>query len=239
MEFPSTHWSVLAEATLHGENGAQTALAEFYRRYHEPVMQFIRRRGADSAKAEDLTQDFFLHLITKSTLSRADAARGKFRTFLLGALVRFLGDAHDREHAAKRGGGALPVSLDATEHGWSMPTIPASTAADFDREWALQILASALSRLERDYGTRGRAAEFAVLRAYVPGGVEPPAYEAAAAQLGIGVGALKTEVHRLRQRFRTGLREELAATVASPAEIDAEIAYLGEVLRSAGNTSAR
>ena len=99
---------------------------------------------------------------------------------------------------------------------------------------ALQILALALQRLEAEYAARAKAAEFAVLRAYVPGGLAPLAYEEAAGRLGLNLGTLKTEVHRLRQRFRGCLREELARTVTSPGEIDAEIAYLGRVLQSAG-----
>jgi RNA polymerase sigma-70 factor (ECF subfamily) len=237
MEFPTTHWSQLALGTLHGEEGARTALAEFYRRYRDPVMHFILRRGAGPARVEDLTHDFFVHLIEKSTLSRADAARGRFRTFLLGALVRFLGDVRDRDQAAKRGGGAIPISLDAVDNAWAEPAIEPATAAEFDREWALQVLALALERLEAEYHERDRDADFAVLRAYVPGGIAPPAYETAAVQLQITPSALKTEVHRLRQRFRGCLREELARTVVSPDEIDGEIAYLGRVLQAAGSLS--
>lgn len=235
MEFPSTHWSQLALATLHGDSGAQAALAAFYRRYREPVMHFIQRRGVDPVKAEDLAHDFFVHVMEKSTLGRADATRGRFRTFLLGALVRFLGDARDRESAAKRGGGAVPLSLDADGGGWAMPAVEPATAAEFDREWALQVLALALQRLEAEYRLRGKGESFTVLRGYVPGGVAPLPYEEAAARLGLALPALKTEVHRLRQRFRGCLREELAQTVESAPEIDLEIAYLGEVLRVAGN----
>jgi DNA-directed RNA polymerase specialized sigma24 family protein len=238
MEFPSTHWSQLGLATLQGERGAQAALAEFYRRYREPVLHFLQRRGVGAARVEDVAHDFFLHLIEKSTLARADVARGRFRTFLLGALVRFLGDVRDREQAAKRGGGAVPLSLDAEDNAWAAPVVEPATAAEFDREWALQLLALALQRLEAEYLERGREATFAVLRAYVPGGVAPPAYEVAAQRLQLSPAALKTEVHRLRLRFRGCLREELARTVASPADIDAEIAYLGRVLHGAGDLKA-
>ncbi len=238
MEFPTTHWSQLALATLHGDSGAGVALAAFYRRYRDPVRHFIERRGIDPARAEDLTHDFFLHVIEKSTLGRADAARGRFRTFLLGALVRFLGDVRDRENAGKRGGGRPQISLDAVDGEWAMPSIAPATVTEFDREWAIQVLGLALEKLEVEYATRGKTAQFAVLRAYVPGGLAPLAYDAAAARLGISVAALKTEVHRLRQRFRGCLREELAPTVSSPAEIDGEIAYLGRVLQSAGALAA-
>lgn len=233
MEFPTTHWSQLAAATLHGEEGAAGALAEFYRRYREPVMAFLRRRGVDAARVEDVAQDFFLHLIEKSTLARADAARGRFRTFLLGALVRFLRDARERELAARRGGGVPHASLDAGPGAPGEPVVEPASAMEFDREWALHVLAFALERLEGEYRENRREAEFRVLRAYLPGGVAPPAYDEGAARLGVSLGAFKTEVHRLRQRLRGCLREELARTVASPAEIDTELAYLGRVLQAA------
>ncbi|MBI5688728.1 MAG: sigma-70 family RNA polymerase sigma factor [Verrucomicrobia bacterium] len=233
MEFPTTHWSQLAAATLHGDQGASGALAEFYRRYREPVIAFIRRRGGDPSRAEDLAHDFFLHLIEKSTLARADAAKGRFRSFLLGTLVRFLRDAREREQAAKRGGGLPVVSLDAEADSPLGPAVEPVAAAEFDREWAVQVLALACERLDAEFREKDRAADFAVLRAFLPGGVAPPPYEEGAARLGLTLGAFKTEVHRLRQRFRGCLREELARTVASPEEIDGEMAYLGRVLQGA------
>ena len=238
MDFPSTHWSQLAGATLHGDSVARGALEEFCRRYRVPIAQFIRARGVPAAQVEDLAHDFFLHVMEKSTLRRADASRGRFRSFLLGALMRFLRDVGDRERAAKRGGGAAPLSLDDAGADGAAPAVPPATAAEFDREWAHHVLALALLRLKADYVGRGQATEFAVLRAYVPGGVAPPPYETAAAQLGITLAALKTNVHRLRERFRACLREELATTVASPAEIDAEVTYLGQVLQAQAGSAA-
>ena len=111
MAFPSTHWNVLAQATLHGDAAATGALAEFYRRYRQPIVHFIRWRGFSSAEAEDLAHDFLLYLMEKSVLRRADAARGRFRSFLLSVLVRFLGDVRDRREALKRGGGAVTIDL--------------------------------------------------------------------------------------------------------------------------------
>lgn len=234
MDFPTTHWSQLALATLHGGSDANAALGEFYRCYREPIRVFLLRRGIAADLVEDLTHDFFVHLMEKSTLGRADATRGKFRTFLLGSLVRFLGDVRDRAHAAKRGHGATALSLDAEDNAWAEPTIPAATASEFDRDWALRILALALQRLEQEYADRDEAAKFAALRLYLPGVATSPTYEETAAHLDVSLAALKSEVHRLRQRFRASIRTELARTVSSPTEIDAELAYLGQVLRSAG-----
>lgn len=233
MEFPPTQWSLLAQATLNGDSAGRDALAEFYRRYREPVVAFIRRRGTPADDVEDLAQEFFVHLMEKATLRRADATRGRFRSFLLGALVRFLSQARERREAVKRGGRAPPVSLDAVESTVHEPSVPAADQQAYDRDWAVELLRQALAAVEAEFAQRGRGAEFAVLRAYLPGSPPPPPpYEESAQRLGLGLGAFKTEVHRLRERLREILRHEVAATVSSPEEIDGEVAYLGRVLQS-------
>lgn len=233
MEFPATQWSLLAQATLNGEAAASAALAEFCRRYREPVLQFVRMRGVPPAEAEDLTQDFLLHVMEKSTLRRADAARGRFRSFLIGALVRFLRDAYHQRTAQKRGGGQAPLSFDEPDLTAAMPAVAPDDEATFDRAWATQMLQLALEGLKAGYAKAGRAEAYAVLAAYLPGRAAPPPYEEAAARLGLGLATFKTEVHRLRDRFRQRLRREIAGTVTSPEEVDDELAYLGRVLQGA------
>jgi len=234
MAFPSTQWSILAQATLNGDAAGRLALAEFHRKYREPVMAFIRRRGIAPPDVEDLTQEFFLHLIDKATLRRADATRGRFRSFLLGALVRFLLHAQERRDAVKRGQGEVPVSLETLAGGAGEPAVPAADLHAYDRDWAVQLLQQSLETVGADFNRAGRAADFAVLRAYLPGAAQAaPGYEESAARLGLGLGAFKTEVHRLRARVREVLRREIAATVSSPEEIDDEVAYLGRVLQAA------
>lgn len=237
MEFPSTQWSLLTQATLHGEESAAKALAVFCQRYRPPVVKFIRGRGFDGSEAEDVAHDFFLHLMEKSTLRRADAARGRFRSFLIGALIRFLGDERDRRTARKRGGGATALTLEDEGVAAELASTPATDETVFDREWALGLLTLALGRIEADYSGEGRAQAWPILRLYIPGGVQPPSYEEGAARLGLGLGAFKSEVHRLRKRFRARLHEEVAGTVTAPPEIDAEIAYLGRVLQADAATS--
>lgn len=230
MRFPSTHWSLLARASLHGDASAQAALAEFFRRYRPPVVAFIRHRGASDP--EDVAHDFFLHLLEKSTLRRADAERGRFRSFLLGSLVRFLHDARDRAAAAKRGGNVTLVALEDADEGGHLPGQPPSSEEDFDRAWAVTLLTLTIRALHDDFAARGRSEAFTVLRAYLPGGLQPPSYAEAAARLGQSVGACKVEIHRLRDRFRAQLRREVAATVDTPDEVEKEIAYLARVLQS-------
>lgn len=226
MNFPETHWSALAVATMNGETAGRTALDALCRAYWKPVRDFIVFRGFQEAEADDLTQSFLLRLCEHSVWKRADADRGRFRSFLLGALNHFLADELDRRHAAKRGGGAghLPLHDSST----ALPAIGPADSAHFDREWALAVLEAALAELETD--PAWREGEFAVLRRFLPGSREPLSLEDGAARLGCTLAAMKSQVHRLRSRFRERVRQRVAVTVSAPHEIDAEVQHLGRVL---------
>jgi RNA polymerase sigma-70 factor (ECF subfamily) len=230
--FPTTHWSLLAQATLSGETAGKQALEDLFRRYWSPIQQFIRGRGYNETEAEDLTQDFVVHLLEHSTLKKADRLRGRFRSFLLGALSRFLADEYDRRHAAKRGSGVAPISLEEE------PALPvASEPAEilFDREWALVILENSLRALRKEFESGDASRRFAVLGRFLPGSLDVPTYEEASAQLGLTLPALKSELHRLRLRFKTLVRQEIAATVSAPHEIDEEMNYLQQILIAKDN----
>lgn len=229
MYFPTTQWSLLARATMSGETAARQALEDLYRRYWSPLYQFVRARGFTESEAEDLTQEFLLHLLEHSTLRRADRERGKFRSFLCGALVRFLGDANDKRRAQKRGGAAAHVELDSAAEQLGAVSTPDGLL--FDREWALVILENALQTVEREFQPAGK---FAVLRQFLPGSIATPAYDRAANDLGVSLAALKSELHRLRRRFRAAVREEVAATVSAPHEIEQELNHLQKVLMDRG-----
>jgi RNA polymerase sigma-70 factor (ECF subfamily) len=230
MYFPTTQWTLLAQATLSGETAGRQAMEDLCHRYWSPLYQFIRARGYNEAEAKDLTQEFLLHLVEHSTLQKADRSRGKFRSFLCGALVRFLADAYDKRQAQKRGGGALHVELDSTAEQLGAISNPDELA--FDREWALVILENALRTVEQQF--KGAEKQFAVLRQFLPGSIAVPSYDDAATQLCLNLPALKSELHRLRQRFKAAVREEVAATVSAPHEIDQEMDHLQKVLMNRG-----
>ena len=232
MYFPTTHWSLLAQATLSGETAGRQALEVLFRRYWSPIQQFIRGRGYNETEAEDLTQDFVVHLLEHSTLKRADRLRGRFRSFLLGALVRFLADEYDRRHARKRGSGVAHIGLE-DEPALAVSSEPAEIL--FDREWALVILENGLHALRQEFETANDPIRFAVLGRFLPGSLDVPTYEEAAAQLGLTLPALKSELHRLRHRFKMLVRQEVASTVSAPHEIDEEMNYLQQILIDKGN----
>jgi len=229
MYFPTTKWTLLAQASVNGETAAWAALELLCRRYWTPINRFIRARGYSESEAQDLTQEFLLHVLEHSTLKNADPLRGRFRSFLCGALVRFLYDQYDRRRALKRGGGVvhLPFEEDGADFGAT------SAPADifFDREWARAILSNALRAVEAECD----GGKFAVLRQFLPGSVVSPTYEKAAAEVGLSVPALKSELHRLRRRFKAIVRQEIAGTVSAPHETDAEMEYLQKVLMDRGS----
>jgi RNA polymerase sigma factor (sigma-70 family) len=233
MYFPTTQWSLLAQASLSGETSARQALEELCRRYWSPLHQFIRVRGHTDAEAQDLTQEFILHLIEHSTLQKADRLRGRFRSFLLGALVRFLADQYDRRRAQKRGSGAVHLNLDDAES--QLASRSDHDTSLFDREWALAILENSLRAVQTEFEPRLGPSRFALLRTFLPGSIHAPSYEQAAQQLDLSVPALKSELHRLRQRFKSLVRQEVANTVSAPHEIDEEMTHLQQVLMDRGH----
>jgi DNA-directed RNA polymerase specialized sigma24 family protein len=226
--FQTTRWSLVLMAGAEAETGALETLC---RRSWYPLYGFIRRSGRGEEDAKDLTQEFFARLLEKQWLQDADPHRGKFRTFLLMALKRFLANEWDRTQCLKRGGGSVVVPLDATE-AESRYQHEALQALDdhlmFDRRWALTLLEQSLERLEGEWGER--AAEFQVLKGCLTAERGRFDCDEAAAKLGSNEGAVRVAVHRLRKRFREVFREEIAQTIADPADVDEEVRHLVDVL---------
>ncbi len=235
MSFPTTHWSLLADASLSGDAEARAALARLCEAYRPPVVVFLLQRGHPASTAEDHAQEFFLKLLESRAWKRADRARGRFRTFLLGALMHVVGRARVRSEAECRGGGAFVASLDELAgKGFEPSAAMDESDGGFDREWAAQLLELAFAAVVRPFLEGGREREWQVVSRFLPGGGEPPGYEEAAEQAGLSLPALKTAVHRVRQRFREELRAAVARTVSAAHEIDDELAYLHRVLSSPG-----
>jgi RNA polymerase sigma factor (sigma-70 family) len=219
---------------VEGDGEARAALEELYRLYCYPVYAFIRRRGHSRQDAQDLTQDFFVHLLDKGTLARAESERGRFRNFLLGSLEHFLAHAAEHAGARKRGGGCQWVSLDdnGAEDRYQIAAPEGMTAERlFDARWAAAVVEATFARLRGELQSEGKGHHFDALQGFLLGR-EDASYQQVANVLGLSLGALKTTIHRLRGRYRTLLREEVARTVGAPAEVDEEVRYLRAVLRS-------
>jgi len=232
--FRTTQWGLVSAASAEGSAGARAALEDLYRLYCYPVYAFIRRRGHGCQDAQDLTQDFFVHLLEKGALGRADPRRGRFRNFLLGALEYFLTHAAERAGAGKRGGGCQWVFLDdeAADDRYQLAAPEGMTAEKlFEVRWAAALVEATFARLRGELESEGKGHLFESLQGFLLGR-EEASYQQVADALSLSLGALKTAIHRLRGRYRALLREEVARTVAAPAEVDEELRYLRAALRS-------
>jgi RNA polymerase sigma-70 factor (ECF subfamily) len=235
--FASTRWTIVHQAAdpETASQHALSALTELCQIYWRPVYVFLRRQGIAQHDAQDLTQGFFAELIESRAYARADPAKGRFRSFLLGALKHFVGHQRDRDQAQKRGGGALPVQLDeraiaeadmyaASSRQWSADGV-------FEREWAAALLRRALNRLGQEYMVAGKTALFECLKVHVTGGeVAAVPYEEMAKRLGRPAVTLRSDVARLRARYRAILREEVSGTVIDSADVDEELRHLREAM---------
>ena len=229
MNFPQTNWTQLRDASLNGDTRGRQALEAMCEAYRAPVIGFLRLRGYHANVAEDLAHQFYLELMEKQAWQRADRAKGRFRTFLLGILMNVLSCERQRAGAEKRGAGVTPLSLDELEsNGHEISA--GEESWQFDRQWALGLVASALAGTEASVRDAGRGREWPVLVRFLPGSGAPPAYEDAMAELGMTLPALKSAVNRVRQGFREELRRAVSITVSAPHEIDEELAYLRDVL---------
>ena len=231
--FPTTHWSVVLQAGHTPTPQSQAALEKLCRAYWYPLYAFIRRQGHGPEEAQDLTQAFFAHFLASESLHRADPRKGRFRSFLLGALKHFLVNEWQREHRQKRGGGFAVFSLEELDPETRLAAEPADELTPelaYERRWAEAVLAQVLVRLRGEFASDGQAARFEALKVFLLAGQEPASYVAVAAQLGLSEAAVKSAIYRMRQRYGELIRAEIAHTVASPAEVEDELRHLLAVL---------
>ena len=227
--FATTHWSVVLAAGAQNASQSAVALEELCRTYWQPIYAYIRRRGYCPEDAEDLTQELFARLLRSNTVDRADPERGRFRSFLVGAVKHLLADENAKVEAKKRGGGVRFLSWEqaSAEHQLGAePMDRLSPDRVFDRRWAMTVLEHATQRLRAEYKGPDRQAVFAELKNYVTGDPAESSYTQAAARLGLSESAVKSTIHRLRQRYHALVREEVAQTVANPQDLEDEIRYL-------------
>lgn len=230
--FVTTHWSVVLTAGRSDTTRAQNALARLCQTYWHPLYAYVRRRGHSPEDAQDLTQSFFAFLLKHNAVSTVSPDKGRFRSFLLASLNHFLLDEWDKARAQKRGAGKI-VSLDTeSAETWlrQQPSKGLSPEKAYELRWAVTLLEQVYQRLESEHRQQGKAELFDTLRTTLAGPGNSAPYSELASRLGLNDGAVKVAVHRLRQRYRTLLRETIAETVANDTEVEEELRYLMRVL---------
>jgi len=236
--FATTHWTLVL-AAAGGAAGAVSpslvsaderarALAALCRTYWPPLYVHARRRQLSPADAEDAVQGFFARLLRLESLADVDRERGRFRAFLLGSFNHYLADRRDHDRAEKRGAHLLvPLNPQATERAFAnAPAGDLSPDVAFDRAWAVALLDRVTARLREEHVAAGRARLFGALSPCLAGRRQDAPHAAIAAQLGLSGPAVRVALHRLRQRYRHILREEIAQTVACDRDVDDELRLL-------------
>lgn len=217
---------------------AQNALETLCRTYWYPLYAYVRRRGYSPVDAEDLTQEFFAWLLERKWLGKADPQRGRFRSFLLTSISNFLSNEWDKTRTQKRGGAKI-ISLERDEAenryiwqplSYSIPESSFTPEQSFEWRWALTLLDQVMDRLSAEFEQDGKKELFEALKPCLQGESAAQPYAILASKLGMTEGAVKVAVHRLRQRYRQLLRDEIAGTVAGPEEVEEELRYLFAVL---------
>ncbi|MBE0545910.1 MAG: sigma-70 family RNA polymerase sigma factor [Verrucomicrobia bacterium] len=231
--FVTTHWSVVLGARNEDSPDAAVALERLCGTYWYPLYAYVRRCGRSPEDARDLTQEFFAQLLAHNWIARADRHKGRFRSFLLMVMKRFLAKEWDRAKTLKRGGKVqfVALQLDTAESRYSWE--PADTCTPdqiFEKQWALTLLCAVLQRLRQEYAQSGKSGVFEKLESSLIGSREVQPYAALATDLGMTENAVKMAVCRLRERYRECLKEEIAHTVAAPAEVEEELRHLFRVL---------
>jgi RNA polymerase sigma-70 factor (ECF subfamily) len=231
--FHTTSWTLVRTAAGDSTAESREALGALCQKYWHPVYAFIRSRGYEREQSRDLTQGFFALLIEKNYLLDADPERGRFRFFLLAAVKHFLANEWDRANTLKRGGGQAPVSIDLTEaDAWQTQAAMdrATPETIYARRWALSLLEHVMLKLRAEFEDAGKANEFDRLSVFLNRESESARYQTLAEEMGTSAGALRMSVHRMRQRYRSLLRAEIAESVCRPEEVDEELRFLLSIL---------
>ena len=231
--FHTTRWTLVQNAVGWTQEARQ-ALSELCAAYYAPVVSFLRREGRDEDAARELAHEFFAKLLADDALGAFERGRGRFRSYLLGAVKHFLTNRRRDAAREKRGAGAehAPLSqgtdtspgVDVADAGAASPD------AEFDREWALAVVERALAALQAESDAAGQDAQFAALKPWLTPSGAALSQASVAAEMGLSEGAVKVAIHRLRRRFRELARSEIAQTMHDPAGLDDEMRHLVEAL---------
>lgn len=231
--FATTHWSLVLAAGGTNSIEIRPAMSRLLELYWYPLYAFVRSKGRKQEEAFDLTQEFLSRLLERNLLENLDPAKGRFRTFLLTCLERFLIDQWARDHRLKRGGGLRIVSLSAPEAEQKFQLEPVDSVTPeriFERRWAMTLLEQSMKCLKDECVASGKGMLFEAAKPLMSGEGNQCPYAELASRLGMNEGALKTAVHRLRKRYGALLREQIAQTVSGPEEVEEELRDLFQKL---------
>ena len=232
-KLPSTRWTLIRLANSDKEAEAANAKREICETYWFPIYSFVRKSGLDHHDSQDRTQAFLQQVLQSETLARAANEKGRFRSYLLGAVVNFLKNSYRNANTLKRGGAVEIFSIDAevAESQYAVEARGERTPEEqFERAWGMALLQRVGDQLRTEYEAAGREEIFAELAPLLSErGVKGTRYEEIGKRLKLSASGVGVSLFRMRKRFKELLRAEIGQTVESEEAIDEEIAYLKQV----------
>jgi DNA-directed RNA polymerase specialized sigma24 family protein len=232
--FHTTCWSMVIRAR--GDTPeSRAALSDLCEAYWLPVFRFLRREGRSQDDSRELAQEFFTRLLSRGRIGQVNPEKGRFRSYLIGALKHFLAERKRNESRQKRGGNAAVISIESggTDTSPGIPIQdPTSAISDawFDRQWALAVMDRGLKTVQSECEEAGKGKLFDVIKPWLVGDTKNLSQAEASSVLGMSTGAIKVAIHRLRKSFRDAVQAEIAQTVTDSDEIAEELRYFVEVL---------
>lgn len=227
--FTTTCWTLVSEAKTSDSGRAQEALEALCHKYWFPLYAYVRRKGYSHHDAQDLTQGFFEKLIAREFLAKASKEKGKLRSFLLASMNHYLADEFSRSQRKKRGGGRRLISLDqshADERYKLEPLDQLTPENHFEKQWILTVLETVLNQLRESYVAHSKGDLFDKLKMQLTANQNSVPFSRLAGELEMSEAATRMAASRLRQRYRTLLRQEIASTISPPEAVDEELAQL-------------
>lgn len=233
IDFHTTNWTVVRRAADKQSPEWKSAIEQICNRYWYPLYVYVRQRGYHHQEAEDLIQGFFTEGLEKNFLHSVNAKKGRFRSFLLVCLKRHLSASVRRQIALKRGGGRIRLAIESAGAQRRFASECASHETPeraYERRWALALIEHALAELRARVQAEGHGRIFEMLLCQLVPGANPVSGSDLAIKLGLKASTIRVTLHRLRVQFRDILRSEIASTVTSPDEVDAEIKDIFKIL---------
>jgi RNA polymerase sigma factor (sigma-70 family) len=233
--FPNTRWSIILSLGDSDPGTAADALSDLCQAYWFPLYAYARRQGNSHHQAEDLTQAFFCRLLDRDLFAAAQQEKGRLRSFLLTLMKRFMANEWNKDHAQKRGGDQVHISIDQewAEDRYRYEPADGVTPEDvYERQWALTLLDTVLATLHDEYVARNKEALFETLKDFIALDTDTTPYASLAGKLDMQEGTVRVAVHRLRKRYRDLLTREIERTVESPEEIEDEMRHLFAIFQT-------
>jgi RNA polymerase sigma-70 factor (ECF subfamily) len=205
-------------------------LAEICDAYYEPVVAYLRNVFRDADVARETSHAFFAEMLGGGTINTADRERGRFRSYLLGAVKHFVSRQREMQRSLKRGAGLQAVSMDEEGVVELRDSGIISPDGAFDRQWAVTLLERSLKALRTEYFSGGKERLFDHSRPFLTGDSTYGDQGAAAAACGMSIEAFRVALHRMKKQLRHCMKEEIAETLEDAASLNDEMQILYEAL---------